>query len=96
MQNSPERLFEGIARALRGDVLPHLEDPYARAQVTAAIEILGNLASRLQWQDDIDHDGLRQLAERAAAGADDAAARADILAALDAELERLRSARFGE
>lgn len=60
MQNSLERLCEGIATSLREDVAPAVEDPYARAQVTAAIELLGNLAVRVEWRsgllrDEIDH-----------------------------------------
>jgi len=53
MQNSLERLFEGIATSLREDVAPAVEDPYARAQVTAAIELLGNLAVRVEWRADL-------------------------------------------
>ena len=60
MQNSPDRLFAAIARSLRTDVLPGLDDPYARSQVTAAIEILGNLASRLVWRSDIDRKALAE------------------------------------
>lgn len=56
MQNSLERLFEGMQEALRDFVLPEVDDPYARAQVTATIELLGNLATRVQWR--VDH--LRQ------------------------------------
>jgi hypothetical protein len=56
MQNSLDRLFEGIATSLRETVLPAVEDPYARSQVTAAIELLGNIAARVQWRtDQIDH-----------------------------------------
>ncbi|MCP3976936.1 MAG: hypothetical protein GY720_20810 [bacterium] len=96
MQNSPDRLFQAMARSLRADVLPGLSDPYARAQVTAAIEILGNLASRVVWRADIDHDAMAELAAEIAGGADDEATRAAMLAALDDELARLRTARFGE
>ena len=75
MQNSLERLFEGTAASLREHVLPLLDDPYARAQVAAATELLGNLATRVEWRAD-------QLAEeidriRTVLGA--AATRADVL-----------------
>jgi hypothetical protein len=52
MQNSLDRLFEGIATSLRETVLPAVSDPYARSQVTAAIELLGNIAARVQWRTD--------------------------------------------
>lgn len=53
MQNSLERLFDGIATSLREDVSPAVEDPYARAQVSAAIELLANLAVRVEWRADL-------------------------------------------
>ncbi len=95
MQNSIERLFAGLAHALHHDVLPQLTDSYARSQVTAAIEILGNLSTRVTWADHVDPDSLADLAKAVAAGAEDDATRGAMLAALDQELERLRSARFG-
>lgn len=53
MQNSLERIFEGMQEALREHVLPEVADPYARAQVSAAVELLGNLATRVEWR--VDH-----------------------------------------
>jgi hypothetical protein len=50
MQNSLERIFEGTAASLREHVLPEVEDPYAKAQVAATIELLGNLATRVEWR----------------------------------------------
>ena len=50
MQNSLERLFEGIATSLREDVAPAVDDPYAKAQVSAAAELLANLAARVEWR----------------------------------------------
>lgn len=96
MQNSLDRLFTGLARALHHDVLPHLTDPYARSQVTAAAEILGNLSTRVSWNDDVDADALAELAEAAASGSEDPELRSQLLAALDAELSRMRSAKFGK
>jgi hypothetical protein len=49
VQNSLSRLFEGMAHALHHVVLPSVGDDYARAQVTACIEILGNLEARVDW-----------------------------------------------
>lgn len=96
MQNSIERLCEGLAHALHHDVLPRLTDSYARSQVTAAIEILGNLSTRVAWADHVDPDSLAELAAAAAADSDDPGVRAAVLDALDIELDRLRSARFGK
>jgi 3-dehydroquinate dehydratase len=53
VQNALERLFEGIATSLREDVSPAVQDPYARAQVSAAIELLANLAVRVEWRADL-------------------------------------------
>jgi hypothetical protein len=50
VQNSLPRLFDGLASSLRDDVLPQLGDPYARAQVLAAVELLGNLGERVEWR----------------------------------------------
>jgi hypothetical protein len=44
-----DRLLEGIAQALRDEVLPHVGDDFARMQVKAAVELLGNLADRIEW-----------------------------------------------
>ena len=70
MQNSLERLCDGIAASLREDVAPAIEDPYARAQVTAAIELLGNLAARVEWRSDLlreEIDHVRAVLETAPA-----------------------------
>lgn len=50
IQNSLERLFEGMVEALREDVLPAVGDAYARSQVLATAELLGNLATRVEWR----------------------------------------------
>jgi len=50
MQNSLERLCEGIAASLRREVLPALDDAYARSQVLAAVELVGNLGARVEWR----------------------------------------------
>jgi len=60
MQNSLERLFEGIATSLREDVAPAVEDPYAKAQVSAAIELLANLALRVEWRAELLRDEVAQ------------------------------------
>jgi hypothetical protein len=50
MQNSLERLFDGLASALCEDVLPAVDDPYARSQLLASVELLANLAERVEWR----------------------------------------------
>lgn len=50
MQNSLERIFEGLGVALREHVLPGVSDPWARIQVEAAAGILANLAVRVEWR----------------------------------------------
>ena len=70
MQNSLERLFEGIATSLREDVAPGIEDPYARAQVSAAIELLGNLAVRVEWRADLLHEEIARVRDVLATAAE--------------------------
>ena len=69
MQNSLERIFEGIVTTLRDDVATAVDDPYARAQVTATIELLANLAERVEWRSDLlreEIDHVRVVLETAA------------------------------
>ncbi len=49
MNNSLDRVFEGIAVALRRDVIPRLDDEYATGQALAIIDLLNNLRPRLDW-----------------------------------------------
>jgi hypothetical protein len=50
MQNSLERLFEGLAASLREVIAPASTDAYARGQALAAAEIVENLATRVEWK----------------------------------------------
>lgn len=50
VQSTPERLLDGIALALREDVLPAVEDRFARSQLLAAAELAANLAGRVEWR----------------------------------------------
>ena len=52
IQNSLDRLFAGMATSLRDVVLPATGDDFARSQVSACIELLGNLSTRVQWRSD--------------------------------------------
>jgi len=49
MNNSLERLTEGIIATLRTHVIPHVTDAYARGQAIGVIDILNNIAPRLEW-----------------------------------------------
>jgi hypothetical protein len=50
VQNGLERLLDGIALALREDVLPTVDDAFARSQLLAAAELLANLSGRVEWR----------------------------------------------
>lgn len=45
-----ERLIEGIIATLRSDVIPHVNDPYARGQTIGVIDLLNNLGPRIEWR----------------------------------------------
>lgn len=49
MNNSLDRLLDGIAAALRRDVIPRLDDEYAAGQALAVIDLINNLKPRLDW-----------------------------------------------
>lgn len=50
MNNSLERLVEGIIATLRNDVIPNVGDDYARGQAIGVIDLLNNIAPRLEWE----------------------------------------------
>ena len=50
MNNSLERLVEGIIATLRTDVIPNVTDDYARGQAIGVIDLLNNIATRLEWE----------------------------------------------
>ncbi|CAN5919380.1 hypothetical protein BH11PSE13_BH11PSE13_37630 [soil metagenome] len=58
MNNSLNRLLDGICAALRRDVIPRLDDEYATGQALAVIDLINNLKPRLDW-------AVPPLAERA-------------------------------
>jgi len=49
MNNSIGRLLDGISTTLREDVIPRIEDPYARGQAVGVIDLLNNLRPRVDW-----------------------------------------------
>lgn len=44
-----ERIIEGIVATMRADVIPHVSDSYARGQAVAVIDLLNNIAPRVEW-----------------------------------------------
>jgi hypothetical protein len=47
--NSVPALCRMLSKALRNDVLPHLEDTFARGQLFAVIYVLNNLERQADW-----------------------------------------------
>jgi hypothetical protein len=73
MQNSLQRLLEGLAVSLREQIAPAVADPYARAQVAAAAELVENLGTRVEWRSQWlleEVERVRPVLEAAVAGAD--------------------------
>ncbi len=50
MQNSLDRIFDGLCSTLRERVLPEVSDPWVRIQVEAAVGLLAHLAVRVEWR----------------------------------------------
>jgi aminoglycoside phosphotransferase (APT) family kinase protein len=50
IQNSLPRILEGLAEQLAETVAPAVDDPFAKAQVMAAVELLNNLQTRVEWR----------------------------------------------
>lgn len=49
MNNSIDRILDGILVTLKTEVLTRLTDEYARGQVLSAIDLLANLKPRIDW-----------------------------------------------
>jgi hypothetical protein len=49
MNNSLDRLFAGIIASLHSEIIPRLDDEFARGQAYAAVDLLNNLRPRLDW-----------------------------------------------
>lgn len=49
MNNSLDRILEGIAASIRHDVIPRLTDEYASGQALAVIDLINNLRPRVDW-----------------------------------------------
>jgi hypothetical protein len=53
MNNSLNRLIEGIVIALEREIIPRVDGAYARGQAFAIIDLLRNMRPRLQWSREI-------------------------------------------
>jgi hypothetical protein len=49
MNNSLERLIDGMAATLRAEVIPHIEGEYARGQAFGVIYMLNSVKLRASW-----------------------------------------------
>lgn len=47
--NSLERILEGIMNALTSEVVPRIDDAFARGQALAIVDLIRNLGPRLEW-----------------------------------------------
>lgn len=53
MNNSLNRLIDGIVIALEREIIPRVDDAYARGQAFAVIDLLRNMRPRLQWSREV-------------------------------------------
>lgn len=49
MNNSLDRLFAGIVASLVSEIIPRLDDEFARGQAYAIVDLLTNLRPRIDW-----------------------------------------------
>jgi len=49
MNNTLDRLFAGLIASLHGEIIPRLDDEFARGQAYAAMDLLNNLRPRIDW-----------------------------------------------
>lgn len=61
MNNSFERLIEGMTNTLRKEVIPHLNGEYARGQAFGVIYMLNSIALRAAWSPDFFRPQLAML-----------------------------------
>jgi len=53
MNNSRNRLIDGIIIALEREIIPRVDEAYARGQAFAIMDLLRNMRPRLQWSREI-------------------------------------------
>lgn len=49
MNNSLNRLIDGMIAQLRGEIIPRLDDEFARGQAYGVVDVLNNLKPRIDW-----------------------------------------------
>jgi hypothetical protein len=49
VNNTLDRLFAGLIASLQREIIPRLDDEFARGQAYAAMDLLNNLRPRLDW-----------------------------------------------
>lgn len=49
MNNSLNRLIDGMIAQLRGEIIPRLDDEFARGQAFGVVDVLNNLKPRIDW-----------------------------------------------
>lgn len=64
---SLERVLEGIAATLRNDVIPKVTEEHARSQAVGVIDLINNIAARVEWARDPLLRGVRERREALAA-----------------------------
>ncbi len=91
MNNTLDRLFAGLVTSLQREIIPRLDDEFARGQAYAAVDLLNNLRPRLDW-------AVAPLAEQIAAQLDAAQRIATLLPehALPQELQAAPQPATGE
>jgi len=70
MSNSLRRILDGVMNSLTTEVVPRIDDAFAREQALAIIDLLRNLGPRLEWshgmlwqQIEAQEAALRRIAE---------------------------------
>jgi hypothetical protein len=53
MNNSLNRLIDGIVIALEREIIPRVDDAYARGQAFAVMDLLRNMRPRLEWSREV-------------------------------------------
>ncbi len=53
MSNSLKRILDGVMSALNSEVVPRIDDAFARGQALAIVDLLRNLGPRLEWSHSI-------------------------------------------
>ena len=53
MNNSLNRLIDGIVIALEREIIPRIDDAYARGQAFAVMDLLRNMRPRLEWSREV-------------------------------------------